>query len=872
MKKLFSLFIMIVAATAVFSQAPGIFNYQGVARNSVGNVLVNQTLVLRLTIHDGTGTGPVVYQESRNVTTNPFGLFNVQVGSPGASTVTGTITGVNWAVGLKYIQVEIDPGTGMLNIGTAQLASVPYSLYSALSGDLVLPFLKTQADPGTLFRINNSGTGVSGGIMGTTLSNAANAWGVHGRVDNTNAGGFSSGVLGTNLSTSGFGVGVTGSQNGSGWGVYGTTPSGIGVNGVSTSGFGVTGSSVSGTGGSFSSTSGLALNTAGNLRFTGIGEGAPVAPATFKLLAGDPAGNASWQHASSLGLVTGSGTLNFVPKWTPNGTTLGNSLIFDDGSNVGIATITPTNKLEVIQPGATSAILGSRTTATGTAAGVTGISASTDANAVGTHGIISSTTPGGFSAAVRGTNNGTGGLGIGVYGSQGGSGWGVYGTSPAGIGVHGNSANGFGVYGLSTNGIGVYGLSTTGESGHFDITNATNNSTVVRVTTNSIGGGMAVQLSNPSNGSRGIEVSHSGVGTGVLATSAGGTGVWGITSAISAAGVLGDNIFGEAVVGRNRGGNGVGAVVGRNDSTGYGVRGFNTKDGIGVLGQAGISGGTGLAGRFENVNASNTNNTVTVATNGIGSGINVQLTNASNGARGIDVLQTGVGPGVFATSSGGNAVWGITSSISAAGVIGDNLYGEAVVGRNRGGNGVGAVVGRNDSSGYGVRGFNTRDGIGVLGQAGISGGTGVGGRFENVNAANGNDALQAATNGTGWSGNFVNANNSSASRAVRMSTTAGQGGNALTVANGTVAFSYQHPYASNTVVDDATLVVTTAGNVTIPTGPPLVDGAHVWVVNNSGAAITITNTTAGALNVAPGRAQHLLFVSTVSGANWIPAQ
>lgn len=271
-------------------------------------------------------------------------------------------------------------------------------------------------------------------------------------------------------------------------------------------------------------------------------------------------------------------------------------------------------------------------------------------------------------------------------------------------------------------------------------------------------------------------------------------------------------------------------------------------------------------------NPASTSSVMNTTTNGIGSGITIQLTNASNGARGVDVLQAGVGPGVFATSAGGNAVWGITSSISAAGVIGDNTFGEAVVGRNRGGNGVGAVVGRNDSSGYGVRGFNTKNGIGVLGQTGISGGTGVGGRFENVNAANGNDALQAATNGTGWAGNFTNANNSSASRGVRISTTAGQGGNGLTVANGTIAISYQHPYASNTVIDDGILVVTTAGNVTVPTGPPLVDGATVWVVNNAGAVITVTNTTVGAYNVNPGRAVQLLFVSTVSGANWIPVQ
>jgi len=45
--------------------------------------------------------------------------------------------------------------------------------------------------------------------------------------------------------------------------------------------------------------------------------------------------------------VSGSGTLNYVPKWTPDGVTIGNSLIFDDGTNVGIGTNTPTATLQL---------------------------------------------------------------------------------------------------------------------------------------------------------------------------------------------------------------------------------------------------------------------------------------------------------------------------------------------------------------------------------------------------------------------------------------------------------------------------------------------------------------------------------------------
>src|SRR6266571_4864470 len=83
--------------------------------------------------------------------------------------------------------------------------------------------------------------------------------------------------------------------------------------------------------------------------------------------------------------------------------------------------------------GAGSGVLGQAFSSTGAA--VTGTSASTAASATALLGLISSASPGGFSAAVRGQNNGTGGSGIGVWGSQSGSGWGLYGTAASGVGV-----------------------------------------------------------------------------------------------------------------------------------------------------------------------------------------------------------------------------------------------------------------------------------------------------------------------------------------------------------------------------------------------------------------------------------------------------
>lgn len=111
------------------AQAPQSIKYQGVARNAAGNALNNQTLTVRITIRDNTSNGPIVYQETHNTTTSPFGLYNLNLGT--GSVLSGTFSTINWAVNLKYIEQEVDFGSGFVNMGVSQFLSVPYALYAA---------------------------------------------------------------------------------------------------------------------------------------------------------------------------------------------------------------------------------------------------------------------------------------------------------------------------------------------------------------------------------------------------------------------------------------------------------------------------------------------------------------------------------------------------------------------------------------------------------------------------------------------------------------------------------------------------------------------------------------------------------------------
>lgn len=117
------------------AQAPQQFSFQGVARGADGKVVANKEIGYSFNLHQDNPGGPIVYTREGSATTNGSGIFNITVGTS-ASPIPATL---EWGAKSFFLQVGVDSdgatnGYSFTDIGTTQLLSVPYSLYSNEAG------------------------------------------------------------------------------------------------------------------------------------------------------------------------------------------------------------------------------------------------------------------------------------------------------------------------------------------------------------------------------------------------------------------------------------------------------------------------------------------------------------------------------------------------------------------------------------------------------------------------------------------------------------------------------------------------------------------------------------------------------------------
>ncbi|RLD58503.1 MAG: hypothetical protein DRJ05_07920 [Bacteroidetes bacterium] len=130
MKKIFLTMFFLTITLFLFAQTPQTFKYQAVVRDNAGEIIENQPVKFRISIRIGSAGGAIVYRETHPVTTNGFGLANLNIGE--GTPISGTFISIDWGTATKFLEVELDPlgGNSYISMGTTQLISVPYALYS----------------------------------------------------------------------------------------------------------------------------------------------------------------------------------------------------------------------------------------------------------------------------------------------------------------------------------------------------------------------------------------------------------------------------------------------------------------------------------------------------------------------------------------------------------------------------------------------------------------------------------------------------------------------------------------------------------------------------------------------------------------------
>jgi hypothetical protein len=148
MKKLFLLLVVSCLLTVVSSlnaQTPQAFKYQAVVRDSLGNLITDQTVYFRISIVKGSPLGNTSYSEDQQIQTNQFGLASLNIGA--GTALLGSIDAINWEEDKYFLVIEVKQTQeeSYRLMGKTQLLSVPYALYalkagtSGTSGKLQIP-------------------------------------------------------------------------------------------------------------------------------------------------------------------------------------------------------------------------------------------------------------------------------------------------------------------------------------------------------------------------------------------------------------------------------------------------------------------------------------------------------------------------------------------------------------------------------------------------------------------------------------------------------------------------------------------------------------------------------------------------------------
>lgn len=151
-----NLIVLLAVLISVAAFAQNGINYKAVIKDGDGNLVVNDLIAVRFTINESTPEGTTVYQEDHAPSTDENGLVIINIGE-GNPTVN-LFEDIDWAVNAHFLNVQINTGDGLTDMGTTEFKTVPYALSAPDTS-------KWEDNENGIYRLNgNVGIGTSNPI------------------------------------------------------------------------------------------------------------------------------------------------------------------------------------------------------------------------------------------------------------------------------------------------------------------------------------------------------------------------------------------------------------------------------------------------------------------------------------------------------------------------------------------------------------------------------------------------------------------------------------------------------------------------------------------------------------------------------------
>lgn len=113
---------LIVFLIALSSLAQSSINYKAVIKDGSGNIVANDLIQVQFSILDGSTS---LYTETHAPTTDDNGIIILNIGE--GTPITGVFANIDWSTMNHFLNVMVNTGAGLQDMGTTAFSTVPYA-------------------------------------------------------------------------------------------------------------------------------------------------------------------------------------------------------------------------------------------------------------------------------------------------------------------------------------------------------------------------------------------------------------------------------------------------------------------------------------------------------------------------------------------------------------------------------------------------------------------------------------------------------------------------------------------------------------------------------------------------------------------------